>query len=120
MDEMVGRVFGRLTVSSRAGTRATPHMSYHCICECGKAHVARGALLRDGTLTQCRKCANLQMLETRRARREAAEREPPQAADVRSFLRQMYEFAEQFLRSDDQETLRLRLMDFAHAELKRR
>lgn len=50
--EMIGQVFGRLTVLSRADVK-NGQIYYNCICECGNTTKVRGDLLRKGKTSSC-------------------------------------------------------------------
>jgi len=50
--DLAGQTFGRLTVLSRAA-RSSKKAFWHCRCECGNAHVARGTHLRSGQIRSC-------------------------------------------------------------------
>jgi hypothetical protein len=49
----VGRMFGRLTVLSRAGTDADEKATWHCMCVCGNEIVTSGHHLRGGNTRSC-------------------------------------------------------------------
>jgi hypothetical protein len=53
----IGRVYGRLTVLDRAVTSQDRHVSWLCVCECGRTSIVRGCDLRSGHTTNCRSCA---------------------------------------------------------------
>jgi hypothetical protein len=55
--EMVGQVFGRLTVSAFAGQNAHRFAMWECVCECGNTTTVMGSSLRRG-LTQSCGCLN--------------------------------------------------------------
>lgn len=50
---MVGLVFGRLTVVSRAGSDVAGNVTYNCSCHCGRVTVVSGYSLRRGTTASC-------------------------------------------------------------------
>lgn len=52
---MLGRKFGRTTARKRASSPPDdPHHDYwHCECECGNKHIARGYYLRKGITQSC-------------------------------------------------------------------
>lgn len=50
--DLVGRVFGRLTIVSLAGYRGAKR-SWHCACECGNEHTATTSDLRYGGVSSC-------------------------------------------------------------------
>lgn len=63
MDDLSGKVFGRLTVISYAGD-----YKWNCICSCGSQKAVRGSDLRSGRTTSCgclRKEALLQRFHTK-------------------------------------------------------
>jgi hypothetical protein len=52
--DLVGQVFGRLSVLSRAPkVGVSKHAYWHCQCACGETTIARGVHLRDGNVTSC-------------------------------------------------------------------
>ena len=52
LQDLTGKVFGRLTVSDRAATgNIQPH--WRCVCECGTEKVISGASLRRGLTSSC-------------------------------------------------------------------
>lgn len=56
---LVGRRFGRWTVTAPARRRTSSgHAYWHCRCACGTETEVRGASLRTGTSTRCRPCAD--------------------------------------------------------------
>lgn len=59
--DMIGRVFGRLTVIARAPNRSQRNRYYwECLCECGKTHVVRTDALRCGNVSSCG-CLSLEL-----------------------------------------------------------
>lgn len=54
---ILGKTFGRLTVTSRAGTQVAPNgckkPTWNCVCICGGTAVVSGANLRSGNTTSC-------------------------------------------------------------------
>lgn len=50
--EMLGKQYGRLTVQSEVG-RIGGHLSYLCVCDCGKQTTISGPNLRNGTTKSC-------------------------------------------------------------------
>ena len=50
--DMTGQRFGRLTVIERAGTLGN-RAAWLCKCDCGREHVVRGKLLRNGNTVSC-------------------------------------------------------------------
>ena len=57
LDDLTGRVFGKLTVLSRAKDRVSVNGSHsvmwRCKCECGKTTVVSASALKDGRQTTC-------------------------------------------------------------------
>lgn len=51
--EMVGKKFGRLTVTERAGSNHKGNATWRCICDCGNECVVCGVYLRNGTTKSC-------------------------------------------------------------------
>jgi len=52
MKNETGKIYGRLTVISKAGTSSTG-ITYNCKCTCGKVKIIRGSSLRNGSTTSC-------------------------------------------------------------------
>lgn len=50
---LVGKVFGLLTVVGRADNSASGHPRWHCSCACGKSPVVIAQSLRDGRSRSC-------------------------------------------------------------------
>ena len=50
--DLSGRKFGRLAVLKIHGHKGK-RLTYECLCDCGKTHVAVGENLRDGTTKSC-------------------------------------------------------------------
>lgn len=50
--DLIGRVFGRLTVVRRHGTGAKPSR-WECVCECGSFRIVAGDKLREGRTKSC-------------------------------------------------------------------
>lgn len=63
--QLVGRVFGRLTVVGRRGSDRKGHSLWLCRCECGNTKLTRADALISGA---CRSCGCL-VVETMTARR---------------------------------------------------
>ena len=64
--ELTGQRFGQLVVLELVDERSIGyHTRWKCKCDCGSIHVARGALLVDGSTTRCRQCAARAAIETR-------------------------------------------------------
>lgn len=59
MENLIGRVFGKLTVLSfnRLETQRSRRRYWNCVCECGKEIVTRGDSLKNGHTKSC-KCDN--------------------------------------------------------------
>lgn len=54
---LVGRVFGALTVQAYVGyVGGTAHAKWKCVCACGTEHIASGANLRSGRVKACAVC----------------------------------------------------------------
>lgn len=51
--DLTGKVFGRLTVKSRAGKDKNNLLLWTCVCSCGKEIVTRGQDLRRGSSKSC-------------------------------------------------------------------
>ena len=54
LDDLSGRRFGALTVTSRApnGKRGSP-ARWHCVCDCGRQLISAGNHLKSGAKTSC-------------------------------------------------------------------
>lgn len=52
-EDMIGLVFGRLTVLSFSGRDATGHATFTCLCSCGKEKQALGSNLTKGSTKSC-------------------------------------------------------------------
>lgn len=52
-EDLVGRVFGRLTVISIGPRKSDNAITWHCICNCGVEVTVRGASLRNGNTKSC-------------------------------------------------------------------
>lgn len=50
--DLTGQVFGRLTVLEKAGS-VSGHMTYRCLCCCGREVVVRGNDLKTGNTKSC-------------------------------------------------------------------
>lgn len=50
--ELIGKVFGKLTVLSRGDTK-NGQIFYNCLCDCGNQAIVRGDLLRNGKTRSC-------------------------------------------------------------------
>jgi hypothetical protein len=50
---LVGKRFGRLLVKARAGSTSAGAALWHCLCDCGHRHIARGGDLRAGKIKSC-------------------------------------------------------------------
>ena len=55
-EDLVGRRFGNLTVTSRAGDRPKGSVRWNCKCTCGRQTVTRTVKLTHGITTQCQSC----------------------------------------------------------------
>ncbi len=64
MDELIGKIFGRLTVLERADNDGHGNIRWKCICECGKETIVTSSHLKSG---HTRSCGCL-MLDTTSAR----------------------------------------------------
>lgn len=51
--DLVGKVFGKLTVISRNGKDQHGNPTWACVCSCGKTHVTAGVYLRNGDTKSC-------------------------------------------------------------------
>lgn len=51
--QLVGQVFGRLTVMSEAGSNRHGKAMWQCTCSCGKSKTTTGALLQSGRVRSC-------------------------------------------------------------------
>jgi hypothetical protein len=61
---IAGKKFSRLTAVRPTGERASNGgIMWHCICECGKAHVAQAGELRRGTVQSCGCLQKTQLLK---------------------------------------------------------
>lgn len=57
-----GQRFGRLRVVVRSIVLSTSkHVAWHCMCDCGRAYIARGDQLRSGKVTECRSCSSYRL-----------------------------------------------------------
>ena len=59
----LGNKYGRLTVVEPVGIERT-HMTWQCVCDCGKTTTVRGAQLRNGNTKSCG-CFNLDRIRQR-------------------------------------------------------
>jgi hypothetical protein len=59
--DLIGQVFGRLTVIAQAGRNGHAQRLWECRCECGKPRVVVGGGLRTGNTTSCG-CARSEMV----------------------------------------------------------
>ena len=53
MIDLTGQRFGRLLVIERAGSNKNGEATWDCLCDCGKAKVVLGTLLRRGATRSC-------------------------------------------------------------------
>jgi hypothetical protein len=53
LNDLTGKIFGRLAVLSRAGSAKNGKVKWHCVCECGARTVAVGSELISGHTTSC-------------------------------------------------------------------
>lgn len=53
MIDLTGQRFGRLEVLTRAGTSSRGYAEWLCLCNCGRAWVVSGTLLRRGSTRSC-------------------------------------------------------------------
>jgi hypothetical protein len=106
--DFIGKRFGKLTVVKESKFRPTMHRYFDCVCDCGTAHHARGALLVDGKVTKCKCCSSRQTQETKKAKG------PKNVAD---FALAVYQMAAKSLRLGI--TAMKPIMEAAHAELVR-
>ena len=51
--DISGMRFGKLIAVSVSGKNQKGELLWHCHCDCGKEHNARGTYLRNGTVTSC-------------------------------------------------------------------
>jgi hypothetical protein len=51
--EMTGKVYGRLTVISRASDYPAKDVKWNCVCSCGNKTIVLGYNLRNGTTQSC-------------------------------------------------------------------
>lgn len=63
--DLTNQKFGKLTVISRGENDSQNKPQWNCICECGKAYLARGYGLRKGTITQCPDCGKKKAIAAR-------------------------------------------------------
>lgn len=52
-NNLTGRRFGRLLVTSLSSIRKNEKLYYHCTCDCGKKNIKRGADLVKGSIKSC-------------------------------------------------------------------
>ena len=50
---MIGKRFGKLTVTAPAGKDRQGHLMWKCLCDCGNEAVVRGTQLRNGNTGSC-------------------------------------------------------------------
>lgn len=50
---MIGRRFGRLTVTTECGRSKTGLVMWECKCDCGNIAIVRGTHLREGSIRSC-------------------------------------------------------------------
>lgn len=53
LNELTGRVFGRLTVQARAGDSSYRETRWECLCQCGTKSVVRSKHLLSGRVRSC-------------------------------------------------------------------
>lgn len=54
---MINQIFGKLKVVRNSGKKSKNRQIYwECVCECGNLHTVRADSLRNGSVTQCKKC----------------------------------------------------------------
>ena len=53
MNDLTGRVFGRLTVIRRGPNTETGRITWYCTCHCGRANSARSDHLSGGKIKSC-------------------------------------------------------------------
>lgn len=51
--DMIGKVFGQLTVISYSYTKSNKRLQWNCLCSCGKNCVSDGVDLRQGKIKTC-------------------------------------------------------------------
>jgi hypothetical protein len=52
-EDLIGNVFGRLTVVKKTDERVSGRIVWECRCECGKLHYATTSNLKRGTVKSC-------------------------------------------------------------------
>lgn len=62
--EMIGKTFGRLTVTEECGKNKDGSIRYKCLCSCGNIHYVNGCKLRDGSVKSCG-CLQKELLSNR-------------------------------------------------------
>lgn len=50
---MIGKRFGRLTVTAESGRSKTGLVMWECKCDCGSSVIVRGTHLREGSIRSC-------------------------------------------------------------------
>lgn len=53
VEEMIDKVFGKLTVMGKHHKKLGIHIAWNCVCECGISRIVRGDLLRKGHTKTC-------------------------------------------------------------------
>lgn len=73
--DLVGQRFGRLVVTSRAGSSARGKACWQCLCDCGREVVRQGPSLRSGRTGSCGCRKGVDTTDPATLRRRAQERD---------------------------------------------